>query len=179
MKTKKISYFEQRVEESTYDLYETITSITKIRLAKSIDVAFFVTGLSFFVIYTIQSNFIANVFVYASVLLFLALYFLLKAIFRGQTLGYLTMGIRFVNVRSKEPVSMKEYVNYVKKSTKLEVRYNEIFRYYMNYDSRLNQNQPMKRFGMVLVERSKYKRFYENYRYNIEQLQQLQQQTTA
>jgi hypothetical protein len=174
-----ITYFEQRVEESTYDLYETITSITKIQIAKIIDYAFFATGLTLFVIFTIQSNLIANAFVYVSVILYLALFFILKTLLRGQTLGYFIMGIRFVNVRSKEPVTMKQYVNYVKKSTKLEVRYNEIIRYYMNYDSKLNQNQPMKRFGMVLVEKSKYKRFYDEYQYNLEKLQQLQQQSAV
>lgn len=175
----RITYFEQRVEESTYDLYETVSSITKIHIAKIIDYIFFVSGLLFFIVYTIQSNVISNMFVYVAVVLFTVLYFLLKALLRGQTLGYFIMGIRFVNVRSKEPVSMKEYLNYVKKSTKLEVQYTEIFRYYMNYDGRLNQNQPMKRFGMVLVERSKYKSFYEEYQYNINQLRRLKQQTTT
>lgn len=175
----RITYFEQRVEESTYDLYETVTSITKIHIAKAIDYLFFATGLSFFIIFTIQSDIIANVYVYPSALLFIALYFLIKTILKGQTIGYLIMGIRFVNVRSKEPVSMKEYLNYMKKTTKLEVRYTEIFRYYLNYNGRLNQNQPMKRFGMVLVERSKYKRFYQEYLYNMNQLQQIEQQATT
>ena len=175
----KISYFEQRIEESTYDLYETITSITKIHIAKFIDYSLFAAGLTLFIVFTIQSNLIANEFVYVSVLAFIGLYFLIKAILRGQTIGFLIMGIRFVNVRSKEPVTTKEYINYVKKSTKLEVRYNEIIRYYMNYDGRLNQNQPMKRFGMVLVEKSKYNKFYKEYQHNIKQLHQLQQQTAA
>lgn len=176
MDLKKMEYLKQRMEESNYDLYETVTSITKITIAKLIDLVLFLSGLVFFIAYTIANNVIPNVFVFVAALLFVLLNYIIRAVLHGQTIGYLIMGVRFINVRTKEPVTMKEYYNYVKRATKLEVRYTEIFRYYWTYDGKLNQNQPMKRFGMILVDASRYKRFYNEYRSNMDQYKTLDQQ---
>lgn len=173
MSNQTLEYLQQRIEESTYDLYDTISTIRKIKFAKFIDLVLFVTGLVFFGSYTIINQLVPNLYAFIAVPLFVAFYLLVRAILKGRTIGYLLMGIRFVNVRSKEQVSIPEFFNYIRKTTKLEVRYTELVRYYWIYDSRLNQNQPMKRFGMILVDTSKYKRFYRHYRDDLNRYNEL------
>ena len=176
MTNPTLEYLQQRIEESTFDLYDTITSITKIKVAKAIDFTIFFAGLSYFVLYTLENTNISNLFLFLTVPLFISMYVLIRALLHGRTIGYLMVGIQFVNVKSKQPVSSMQYLNYIRKTTKLEVRYTELFRYYLNYDNRLNQNQPMRRFGMVLVDTTKYKKFYRDYQDHINRYQQLLQE---
>jgi hypothetical protein len=134
------------------------------------------SGLAAIIYVLVTSHWLANYLIGVTVIIYAGLYILLKAITRGMTVGYLLMGIRFINVRTKQVVTLQEYLQYVKKSTKMEIRYSQIFRYYLNYDGRLVQNEPMKKFGMVLCDSKKYKKFLKEYNYNQKQYNMLLQQ---
>lgn len=174
--TTEYEYYKQRKEEALADLYETVTKVDRIIAAKAIDWAIFVTGLFFVTYYSVNSETINHIWVFAMMVAFLIAYHFVKVIFKGVSIGYLIMGIRFVSVKTKEPVTKKEFYQYIKNQLKFEVQYNHIFRYYFSFDDKTKQNTPMRRFGMILVDRKDYKRFYREYRYNNARYFELQEQ---
>ncbi|QMS84539.1 RDD family protein [Candidatus Xianfuyuplasma coldseepsis] len=171
--TKK-EYYKQRVEESTADLYETVTNYERMMIAKAIDISLFLSGLFIISWLLIVSHWLPNLLIGAAIVVYIGFYVLLRGLLHGSTVGYLIMNIRFVNVKTKKRVTLKEYFQYIRKSTRLEVRYSQIFKYYLLYDDRYVQNEPMKKYGMIVVDTKKYKRFYNDYQNNIAQLQKLQ-----
>lgn len=173
----KLAYYAQRIEHSVQDLYDTVSSIRRIRIAKLIDITLFVTGLT--LVLVLANQWVAPPVILLPVLAFgyILLHLGLKTLMRGRTIGFVLMNLRFVSLKTKRPVSQGEYLHYLRKASKLQVRYTEIFRYYLNYEGHLNQNQPMRRFGMVLVDAPKYRNFYREYRYNIKQYEQFHNQT--
>ena len=102
----------------------------------------------------------------------------IKTIMRGEMIGYRIMRIRLINIKTKKRVTIKQYLQYINKSTKHQSNYTQIFHYYLSYDSRYVQNEPMKKFGMVLVDSNKYRKFIKEMQYNKAQLNQLQNQNT-
>lgn len=175
MSTIKQEYYEQRLNEATSDLYDTVTNYQRMMIARAIDISLFFTGLFLVSYILIETTWVPNLLLSVGLLIYIILAVILRGLLHGNTIGYYLMNIRFINVKTKKRVSLHEYFQYIRKTTKLEVRYTQIFKYYLSFDERYIQNQPMKKYGMVVVDSRKYKRFYRDYQNNIENLKQLQQ----
>jgi hypothetical protein len=176
MESTKLAYYAQRVEHSVQDLYDTVSSIRRIRIAKWIDIVLFLSGLALLVLLVQQVWGLPILLLPVAIFGYFLLHLGIKTILRGRSIGFFLMNLRFVSLKTKRPVSQLEYLHYLRKASKMQIRYSEILRYYLNYDGHLNQNQPMRRFGMVLVDSPKYRSFYKEYQYNVRQYEQLRNQ---
>ena len=173
MVNQEYAYFKQRVEESIYDLYETIATIQKVILAKFLDLLILFGGVTLIGIFVPQTSFLINPYLIMfgyGLVLFIIWYFT-----RGLSLGYVLLGIRFVSVSTQKRASLKDFNEFIRKSMSLKIKYSQIFQYYFRYDNRLTQNEPMKRVGFIIVEVPKYKRFRKHLAYNIAKMNKLKE----
>lgn len=175
MSSKRVEYLKERLELSSNDLYETIVDINRIILSKVIDYLTFIFTLGYAIYYVkVQYN-VPGFYYILLIIVWVIGMFILKTLLRGRMLGALILNIKYVNVQSKKQVTLIEYIKYLKKAFRLKVKYYQIFSYYLKYDGRLNQNQPMKKFGMIFVDGKKYKRFVKEHNYLKRELQYLNQ----
>jgi hypothetical protein len=173
---QEYEYYLQRTEESTYDLYETVTKLPKIMISKIIDWTVFIIASYYIIQLTADFDYSWAAFAVLFILLAFVGFNILKLLTRGVSIGQFIMGIRYISIRSKEPITSVEYAKYLIENLNAPVKYKQLLSYYFSYNNRLLQNVPMKRYGFIIVDRPKYKAFIKEYKYNQKKLQELKQQ---
>ena len=169
MNNERLEYLKERLQLITNDLYDTIATLERIVFAKVIDYIVVLVGIVF-----VFRRDLTGWYLVPAIILWIFLYFLLRILYRGRTLGMLIMILQYVNVKSKRPVTILEYVRYLRKTATLKVHIYQLFKYYLDYDNHHCQNEPMRRFGMILVDRKKYARFQKEHQYIKTEIQRLE-----
>lgn len=174
--TQEYEYLLQRKQESVYDLYETVASKQKIVLAKFID-SFIFFGLMLATLHYFGARHIDEWYwvLFFVALAFIIIWFTAKAVLRGNTLGHVLMKVRFINVKSKQPLTPKEFLDYLFLNIKFdELNYDRILNYYFKLSDKSLQNIPMKRSRIIVVDLVKYKKFLHEYYSNLRRLEELE-----
>ncbi len=164
MYNERLEYLKERLQLITNDLYDTIATLKRILVAKLIDYAIVFIGACYVIYYFLQQE-ISNWLIFIAVTLWITIYFFVRIMLRGRTIGMMIMNLQYVNVKSKNPISFREYLRYIRKTATLKAHIYQLFKYYLDYDNRHCQNEPMRRFGMIIVDRSKYLIFQREHNY--------------
>ena len=170
MSQREYEYYKQRFYESRYDLIETVTSSNKLLIAKIIDWAIFITLIILLNVYMNTLEVFTPISKILVTGLFMFIYTGIKILLKGTSLGNLIMGITYVNIKTKNTVTIQEFYKYILRNVNKDIRPVKMIKYYFSYNNRLLQNEPMKKSGFLVSDNRKYKKFKEDYQKTIKKL---------